>query len=91
MGLKLYQDYKIRTNIILGFQSEIGLNIIKYDRDGLHITIGFRLQGGTKIFKNVLQRVMELQSATDYKAIQYSTCIVFQEASEINLTSCDNN
>ena len=91
MGLKLYQDYKIRSKIILRFQSEIGLNIIKYNRDGLLITIGFRLQGGTKIFKNVLQSVMGFQSATDYKAIQYSTCIVFQVASEINLTSCDNN
>ena len=83
LGLKLYQGYKIRTKIILGFQSEIGLNIIKYDRDGFYITIGFRLQGGTKNFKNVLQSVMELQNATDYKAIQYSTCIVFLEASEI--------
>ena len=38
----------------------------------------------TNIFKNVLQSAMGLQSATDYKAIQYSTYIVSNEASEIN-------
>ena len=54
-----------------------------YDRAGLQITIGFGLQSATKVFKNVLKSVMRLQSATDYKAIQYSTYIVSNEGSEI--------
>ena len=35
-----------------GLQSAIGLDITKYDRAGLQITIGFGLQSATKIKKN---------------------------------------
>ena len=55
-----------------GLQSAIGLEITKYDRAGLQIVIGFGLQSATKNFKKGLQSTMGLQTATDFKVIQYN-------------------
>ena len=68
MSLMTYPH--IRARIILGLQSAtdglqsvIGLEITKYNRAGLQITIRFGLQSMTKILKIGLQRTMGLQSA----------------------------
>ena len=47
-----YRDYKVRETRIYKLR---GLKITKYDRAGLQITIGFRLQSATKVLKIGLQ------------------------------------
>ena len=61
---------------MFGLQSAIGLEITKYDRAELQIVIEFGLQSARKILKNELKNTMGLQTATDYKVIQYNHQIV---------------
>ena len=66
-------------------QSAIGVESTKYDRAGLQIVISFGLQSVTKILKNWLQSAMGLQTATDYKVIQYMVYKVLKSYIAIDL------